>query len=337
MGNKYSAATSLVFSGTSYLGINHHLGFKQRIQEGLDIYGNNYGGSRNGNTSPAVFKEAECFLSKWLGTPGSVLLSSGTLAATFLKQLILIDYQCFFEPDIHPSTHIQAMGHKKASNEKFQKYVHSTIQLDLSKKYAICLNSIDPLYLNEKKFEWLNDLPTNAEILIAIDDSHGIGVLGQNGAGIIDHISQLGLKNYVIYGSLGKALGTPAGFVTSNLPSIVEKITDSSIFAGASPPLPAYIFAFLKSQKIFEQQLHLLQENIAFFVEQLPYEHSLRWLKDYPVFFSSEEKLGERLNQHQIQISSFPYPLKSGPLLNRIVLNAGHSKKAIQRLLGKLK
>lgn len=328
---------TLVFSGTSYLGIDQNKTFRQRIVEGLDIFGNNFGGSRNGNTAPDIYDKVETYFANWMQTETSLLVSSGTLAATFLKTIVLKDYFCFYESDIHPSTHVLSQEINLKTTYNFQQHVQRCIQRDLTKKYAVCLNAVDPLHLIEKKFDWLHDLPEHAEILVAIDDSHGVGVVGAQGRGIISLISDLNIKNYIIYGSLGKALGTPAGFITGNTPHLIQKIRTSSLFAGASPLLPAYAYAFLHSKDLFAQQLQKLKFNINYFADRLPRESSLKYLKNYPVFYSEDETLGEKLAAQQILISSFAYPSKDGPLLNRIVLNANHTKAEIDRLLNNLK
>ncbi len=326
----------LIFSGTSYLGISQNKAFRQLIIEGLNLYGNNFGGSRNGNTAPLIYDAAETFLSNWLTLPQSVLVSSGTLAATFLKELILKEYHCFYEPDVHPSIYINNKKERSKMPIAFQEVVQLKIKQDLSKKYAICLNSIDPLYLSEKKFDWLDDLPQRADILVVIDDSHGIGVIGREGNGTAEEIAQLNLKKYIIYGSLGKALGTPAGFITGNAPSLLKAIKQSSLFAGASPLLPAYAYAFMNGENIFIQQRKKLRANIAYFTAHLPTQNTLKFLPGYPVFYSTNQNLGKKLKAQNIHISSFSYPSKDGPLLNRIVLNANHKKKELKKLLEEL-
>ena len=325
--------TPISFSGTSYLGMNQHLGLRQFIVEGLERYGNNYGGSRNGNTAPMIYREAEDFLSKWLGVPQSVLVSSGTLAAYLIKEVITKDYECFYEPDIHPSVRIATQEERERTDHAFRQHVFTSILSGSRKPFAIFLNAIDPLFALKKDFGWLTQLPKGIPLLIAIDDSHGIGVLGDKGQGIIQQIRKLDIESFIIYGSLGKAPGIPAGFITGSNPDIVAKIKNSSIFAGASPPLPAYAYAFQESGAILQSQLSKLMDNIRYFTRNIPSGLPLRFIADYPAFYSSDELLGRKLARQNIIISSFAYPSKDGPLLNRIVLNAGHTRDDLDRCL----
>ena len=70
-------------------------------------------------------------------------------------------------------------------------------------------NAVDMLTCQTFDFSWIAKLPHNQDITLLIDDSHGIGVTGENGAGIFKKIKQLAPPNIkiIVIASLAKALG----------------------------------------------------------------------------------------------------------------------------------
>jgi len=58
----------------------------------------------------------------------------------------------------------------------------------------------------------------------------------------------------------------------------------------------------------------------------------LNAVANFPVFSSTDTGLYARLMDAGLLVSSFPYPLATDPLLNRIVLNAHHTKADLDQL-----
>jgi glycine C-acetyltransferase len=74
-----------------------------------------------------------------------------------------------------------------------------------------------------------------------VDDSHGVGVLGETGRGTVEHYGLLGEVD-VITGTLGKALGGAAGGYVASSEEVCDLLAQRSrpqLFSNALPPTVA--------------------------------------------------------------------------------------------------
>ena len=106
------------------------------------------------------------------------------------------------------------------------------------------------------------------DALLVVDDSHGIGVLGETGRGTPEHFNLLGEVD-VITGTLGKALGGAAGgYVAASQKAIevLEQRARPSLFSNALPATVAY--SAYKAIEVVQQQpaiVKRLHSNVATF------------------------------------------------------------------------
>jgi 8-amino-7-oxononanoate synthase len=76
---------------------------------------------------------------------------------------------------------------------------------------------------------------------LVIDDAHGFGVLGEHGAGVLEHFN-LHSPNLIYMGTLGKAAGVAGAFVAAHA-SVIEWLIQKSrpyIYTTASPAAIAH-------------------------------------------------------------------------------------------------
>ncbi len=77
--------------------------------------------------------------------------------------------------------------------------------------------------------------------VVVVDDSHGVGVLGETGRGTVEHFGLLGEVD-VITGTLGKALGGAAGGYVAASEEVCDVLAQRSrpqLFSNALPPTVA--------------------------------------------------------------------------------------------------
>lgn len=321
----------LYFSGTSYLGIPHNEVFHQALQDGFRRYGSNFGGSRLSNLQFEVFVEAEQYFAQWSGAAAALTLSSGTLAGQLCLSGLDHDAELHYAPGTHPAL----WGKGKPSQLSFSKWTQQ--MQDLSHKNAeliLISNSIDPLRLEKYDFSFLSGMSKNCEITLVVDDSHGIGITGKNGSGFYSLIDPKPNLNLVVVASLGKALGLPGGIILGP-DTFISNLKSLPFFGGASPIIPAYLYAFLRCPEVYELARQSLQDNIDLFQNAIATEQ-FRYQAAFPVFYTPQEVLAQKLTKYRILISSFSYPTPSDPLINRIVLNAMHTPADIELLTQKL-
>jgi 8-amino-7-oxononanoate synthase len=86
----------------------------------------------------------------------------------------------------------------------------------------------------------LLDLAERHDATLVVDDAHGFGVLGERGAGTLEHYG-LSSERLVVMGTLGKAAGVAGAFVAAH-PAIIDTLVETArpyVFTTASPPLLA--------------------------------------------------------------------------------------------------
>lgn len=297
----------LFFSGYSYLGIQHVPAFQQLVLEGIEKYGWLFPSSRISNTRLSIFEEAEALLSSVNGAEDAVLVSSGFVAgrlatALFAEHIINV-------PPYHPAI-------KRTNTHPL-----------FSKEYAT--DSVDILQAVINSFPFIEN--DDAGIVLVADDSHGIGLIGNNGAGISTQLHTYKNIRKIICFSLSKAFGIQGGAVCCNkeMATVLRAMPE---YAASSAPSPALLYAFIHAQPIYTQQREILKNNIAYLRSLLSGMPGIISHAELPVFILPETIEATAFEEKGIMISSFSYPDPAGKKYNRIVLNALHTKKDMDYL-----
>jgi 7-keto-8-aminopelargonate synthetase-like enzyme len=326
----------LYFSGTSYLGVPHNAVFHGFLLEGMARYGTNFGGSRHANMRLAVFEAVETYLAHWSGAAAALAVSSGTLAGQLVMQHIKArNIPIFYAPDAHPA--LWATVHPYLPKLTFEEWTHQfpTFLSKNTTHIAIASNAIDALRGQFLNFEWINDLPTELQITLILDDSHGIGITGLDGAGIYTMLPKRANTDFIVTASLGKALGVSGGVIFGSR-KLIDAIWENPFFGGAAPSVPAYWYAFMQMEKEYQVLRNQLFKNVAYFTSILPAAHCFAHSPNYPIFYTANHALANHLDEQNILLSSFPYPSPESPCVTRIVLSALHTQEDLDRLAGGL-
>ena len=339
----------LFFSGTSYLGMGHQPDFKAALLEGFNQYGTIFSASRNNNVQLKIYEEAEDFIAKWTSSEAALTVSSGLMAGQLAVQS-LVNQTFISAPSAHPAiwqTNTpppDGLGmchqHIFENFDDFSKKIVNIVEKE-SGKIVIAANAIDPLRGESYDFSWIKNLPSDKPITLLLDDSHGIGITGTEGGGIFQNIKNLtdGKQNInlIVIASLAKAVGIPGGVILGDKKTVAS-IRQNPLFVGASPIVPAYLFAFLHAQKTYTDARTVLQKNIQQFtnaLSQCPHL-PITYLPNYPVFFVQQKGLFDYLFKHKILISSFSYPNPTDPPITRIILSALHTEGDIKVMVTNL-
>lgn len=325
------------FSGTSYLGLNQDNEYKQLLIEGLHQYGMSFGSSRNGNLQLAIYEEAENKMAEWVGAKKALTVSSGMLAgqlvATYLRTQ---GVTYFYAPQSHAANfHEPIIQLPAMSFQEWIKQISTQVKEESAPHSVIVCNSTDGLRATAYDFNWINDLPDNQTITLIVDDSHGLGIIGKNGAGIFQDISVKSNIRLIVVSSLHKAMGIPGGVVFGDEETI-ETLRHTAFFASCSPITPAYLYAYVKADEIYRRNFERLLSNIERFSSQLQAAKSLfSFQPTYPVFYTTHDELYDYLFKNDIFIYSFAYPIKTGKPNTRIVISAWHDTEQIDLLADK--
>jgi 7-keto-8-aminopelargonate synthetase-like enzyme len=187
--------------------------------------------------------------------------------------------------------------------------------------FVIVADGVNPLTSTINDFSWLTQLKRKA--LVLIDDSHGIGILGPTGNGIVHTLAPQ--QDYLLAASLTKAYSIQGGVVTGRGAHIAA-IKKLPLFTAGTPLMPANAYAFLQSLSLHDTQRALLHQQIAHFkiiTADISNIHNPFLL---PMFVLQQSAgIETYLLEHDIIISSFGYPSPDSPPINRIIISALHS------------
>ncbi|EAR01727.1 8-amino-7-oxononanoate synthase [Maribacter sp. HTCC2170] len=320
----------LYFGGTSYLGLQTDVEFQDLFIAKVRQYGTNYGASRKSNIRLKVFELAEQLLADLTGCESALTLSSGYLAGQFIAQHFNKSaYKLFYAPNTHsalynnynkPYTSFEMLG--KAITEHLSKNKEVTP--------VVFIDSIDFDGCNYPHFEELKILPLDQTILV-VDDSHGIGVIGENGSGVYKTLKKYNTKELVVCCSLGKGFGIQAGVVLGSI-NRVNKLQNSAFFGGASPAAPCSLATFIEAQSIYTSKRKQLRSNIELFRRLVKKINTFSFMEDHPSFGFENKDLSQYLEEHGFMLTNFNYPEESSTVMSRIVLSSHHHKNDIKLL-----
>ena len=324
----------LFCSGTSYLGMARNAAFAELVQAGMSHYGTNYSSSRHSNLQLAVFDEAEQLLREQTGAEAALTVSSGYLAGQMAVRALVQQGRFEYAPGTHPAAwlaeHPAAMNHPSSYEAWSQELLHR-LASSAPEPVVIVSNSLDPLRVQRYDFSWTAHLPTDRPITLLLDDSHGFGVIGRGGAGIITEVEVPASVRLVVVSSLGKACGIPGGVVLSD-PDFVAQLRRSGFFGASSPVVPAYLYAFARATELYAQAREQLQANLAQFAAAIGPLGLFHFAPDFPVFYTPVNALAAYLEERGVLISSFAYPTPADPCITRIVLSSLHTPDDVARV-----
>ncbi|HWB25827.1 MAG TPA: aminotransferase class I/II-fold pyridoxal phosphate-dependent enzyme [Chitinophagaceae bacterium] len=300
----------LFFSGYAYLGMQYVDEFRALVKEGMDKYGWLFPSSRISNTRIHLFEECEQLLSSITQCDDTVLVSSGYTAGRLATGM--------FEHDIvnlrpsHPAI--------KRNNTDKGKGIYAVDTIDILTSSVTNIDDINKNYATQT---------------LVIDDSHGAGLTGKDGTGAGSYVSRKKGTDYIFTYSLSKAWGINAGAISCPQ-QLAAKYRTLPAYTGATAPSPALLYAFIKGQAIYKTQREKLKENIRHFQAAAEQIQGILHHEALPIFVLPSTIDENALAKENIIISSFAYPDPSGPKIQRVVINALHTKNDIEYLAERL-
>lgn len=232
----------LMFGSNSYLGLTNHPKIIEATKAAVDKYGSGCAGSRFLNGTLDIHIELEQRLAKFVGKEDALVFSTG-----FQVNLGVIssltgrnDYLILDEYD-----HASILDGSRLSFSKIIKFRHNDME-DLEKKLSKLPEDVVKLIVVDGVFSMEGDIAKLPEIVniaqkyganIMVDDAHGLGVIGEKGAGTASHF---GLTEYadLIMGTFSKSFASLGGFIAADH-SVIEYLKHharSLIFSASMTP-----------------------------------------------------------------------------------------------------
>lgn len=314
----------LYFGGTSYLGIATNQKFNKILSKEIEKWGSFYGSSRNSNIQLSIYDEFETYFSNMVCAENSLSISSGTLAGKLVIEHLSTKKNVFFH---YPKTH-PAILEKNSLPLFINDKLHPKVKK--SKNIVITLDAVLSGEITATNLNFLDDIPQEINLTLVVDESHSLGVLGNNGNGIFSSINHSNINRKIMVSSLGKALGLAGGIIASDN-YFINEIKQNSMFVSSSGMNPAYLATFLKSKEIYNCQKEKLSSNLDFLSKKLDTK-KFNFNKNYPVIYLENNQIYKYLFKKGIVITNFKYPTYE-KTMNRIVISANHTIDDLEKLL----
>ncbi|CAL1519594.1 aminotransferase class I/II-fold pyridoxal phosphate-dependent enzyme [Chitinophaga sp. MM2321] len=322
----------LFFSGFSYLGLHQQPEFKDNVTAGIARYGTLFPSSRAGNLRLSLYEEIEHALSVQLQQQAGVVFSSGYLAAQAAVHYAASRGQLLYAPESHPALWHRAPVIPTISREAWISETVSKINDQPDHTYVIVTDAVNPLTSTIHSFDWLRDI--RRKVMVLIDDSHGIGILGPAGQGSVHFLPATDQLRYLVTASLAKAYSIEGGVIAGHAADIAA-IKKMPFFTASTPMMPANAYAWLNSIKLIEKLRLSLQQNITYLL-RLTTGSQIHNPQGLPVFVlpqtNNQPALVDYLAERDVIISSFPYPQPHSKPVNRAIVSALHVQKDMTTL-----
>ncbi len=191
------------------------------------------------------------------------------------------------------------------------------------------------------------ELAEKYDAVVAIDDSHATGVLGETGRGTPEHYGLHG-KAPVITSTLGKALGGAAGGFTAGPAELTDYLTQKSrpmLFSNALPPATAaHSLAAIEYLERHPERVQKLRSNTAYFRERL-LEAGLKPIPgDTPIVpiiigeTAEAIRMSKMLLDEGVFVIGFGYPVvPHGTARIRCQISAAHEAEHLDAVLAAMK
>lgn len=235
----------LMVGSNNYLGLTRHPKIIQAAHDALDRYGSSCSGSRLLNGTLELHHELERRFAKFLGKEAAICVTTGfTTNLAVLSSLLSRGDVVFSDRQNHASL-VDGI-HLSYAEEK--RYRHGDMA-QLEKLLRECDDKNGKLIVTDGVFSMEGDLANLPEITklarqygarVAVDDAHGLGVMGAHGRGTAEHF---GVEDDVdlVLGTFSKSFASLGG-VCAGPQQVIDWIRHKArpfIFQAAMTPSAA--------------------------------------------------------------------------------------------------
>jgi 8-amino-7-oxononanoate synthase len=258
----------VMMGSNSYLGLTSHPEVKMAAIRAIEKYGTGCAGSRFLNGTLDIHRELEEELAALVRKESAVVFSTGyqTNLGAISSLVRKGEYAVTDKMD-----HASIVDGCQLSMGKMVRFEHNDVialenlinRLPSGKGKLVI---VDGVFSMEGDIAPLPDIVRickESRSVLMVDDAHGIGVLGKDGAGTADHFG-VSDEVHVIMGTFSKSLATVGGFIASDRATVdyVKHTARSIMFSAAiSPPNAAAALAAVRIMKREPDRLASLWDN----------------------------------------------------------------------------
>lgn len=207
------------FCSNDYLGLANHPDVVSAFKAAVDHYGVGSGSAHLICGHSTAHHKLEEELAVFTGRDRALLFSTGYMANIGVMSALLGRSDSVFEDRLN---HASLLDGGLMSGAKFKRYRHADIddlRTHLKKATGNKLIVTDGVFSMDGDFAPLKTLSLAAkenDAWLMVDDAHGLGVIGEHGGGLLEHVGLNQQEVPILMGTLGKGFGTFGAFIAGS-------------------------------------------------------------------------------------------------------------------------
>jgi len=332
----------LNFCSNNYLGLANHPALKKAAKDALDAYGAGPAAVRTIAGTMDIHKELEEKIARFKHAEAAITFQSGFTANLGTIQALAGKQDVIFSDELN---HASIIDGCRLSGARVVRYRHcdpnhlEQVIKENEGSYQKAMIITDGVFSMDgdvAPLDQLQEIAAGYDILLAVDDAHGEGVLGKGGRGIVDHFNLHGKVDIEI-GTFSKAFGVIGGMVAGK-DIVIDWLRQRGrpfLFSSAmTPPDVAACSAAIDILESSEELVKKLWENGDYFqagMREKGFDTGNSTTPITPVMLGEAplaQAMSKELFENGIFATPIGYPtVPKGKARIRVMISAAHSKE----------
>ena len=339
---------TIMLSANNYLNLTSHPKVIEAMIEATRKYGAGSGSVRAIAGTMDIHLEAEQKVAEFKGVEASLIYSAGyTANVGLIPTLVQGKQDVIISDELNHGSIIDGVRLTKAQRAVYGHNDMGALEAVL-KEYSEADRKLvitDGVFSMDGDIAPLDEISALAEeygAMVYVDDCHGEGVLGDGGAGIVDHFKLHGKVDFEI-GSFSKALGVQGGIVAGSEDVRTHALNHSRswLLSGSQPPGVAAAQKAAVEVLMSEPEHHArLWENTNYFrdeLQSLGFDTGLSQTPIIPVMCGESpnaKALSQALADEGVMAGAITFPMVSRERARvRTQMSAGLSRDDLNEVL----
>ena len=234
---------TIMLSANNYLNLTTHPKVVQAMIDATEKYGAGSGSVRAIAGTMDIHLEAEKKVAEFKGVEASLIYSAGyTANVGLIPTLVSGPNDVIISDALNHGSIIDGVRLTKAQRGVYAHNDMGELEAVLKahencERKLIITDGVFSMDGDIAPLDEVNALAEEYDAMVYVDDCHGEGVLGDGGAGIVDHFKLQGKVDFEI-GSFSKALGVQGGIVAGSQMTRTHALNHSRswLLSGSQPP-----------------------------------------------------------------------------------------------------
>ncbi len=344
---RMDGAEYLAFCSNDYLGLAAHPEVVGALRTAAADAGVGSGASALICGRHQLHEELEEALAAFLQRPACLLFSTGYMANLGVATGLLGREDVMFSDALNHASLIDAARLSGAAKHRYPhgdtKHLAALLAQHPGRRRVIMTDGLFSMDGDCAPVARLAQLADQTQTALWVDDAHGIGVLGAEGRGTLEHLGVLPESVDLLVGTLGKAFGGAGAFVCGEQATIDTLVQHARNYIYTTAPPPALAAACLAGLRVSQREawrrghLHRLVCRFRAGARQLGIPLSDHETPIQPLLLGSEAaalQVAERLQAQSILVLAMrPPTVPAGTSRLRITFSAAHEDADVDRLL----